>query len=202
MLTATHTTASVQVRERSLIERLRDGEPGAFETMVRRYGAQMLAVARRLVRNEDDARDVVQEAFLQAFRALDDFRADAKLSTWLHRIVVNTGLMRLRSASRRPEGFIDDLLPDFDTTGSHASPVASVSMTVEDALEQKEVRTRVRAAVERLPAAYRAIIVLRDFEDLSTEEAATALGISENAAKIRLHRARQALGTLLRDAAA
>lgn len=201
MLTATHTTASTEVRERSLIERLRDGDPGAFEAMVRRYGTQMLAVARRLVRNEDDAREVVQEAFLQAFRALDDFRADAKLSTWLHRIVVNTGLMRLRSSSRRPEGFIDDLLPDFDTTGHHANPVTPIPMTVEDAIERQEVRVRVRAAVAQLPDAYRAIIVLRDFEDLTTDEAATALGISENAAKIRLHRARQALGTLLRAAA-
>lgn len=201
MLTATHTTASTEVRERSLIERLRDGDPGAFEAMVRRYGTQMLAVARRLVRNEDDAREVVQEAFLQAFRALDDFRADAKLSTWLHRIVVNTGLMRLRSSSRRPEGFIDDLLPDFDTTGHHANPVTPIPMTVEDAIEHQEVRVRVRGAVAQLPDAYRAIIVLRDFEDLTTEEAATALGISENAAKIRLHRARQALGTLLRAAA-
>jgi RNA polymerase sigma-70 factor (ECF subfamily) len=201
MLTATHTTVSTEVRERSLIERLRDGDPDAFEAMVRRYGTQMLAVARRLVRNEDDAREVVQEAFLQAFRALDDFRADAKLSTWLHRIVVNTGLMRLRSSSRRPEGFIDDLLPDFDTTGHHANPVTPIPMTVEDAIEHQEVRVRVRGAVAQLPDAYRAIIVLRDFEDLNTEEAATALGISENAAKIRLHRARQALGTLLRAAA-
>jgi RNA polymerase sigma-70 factor (ECF subfamily) len=201
MLTATHTTVSTEVRERSLIERLRDGDPGAFEAMVRRYGTQMLAVARRLVRNEDDAREVVQEAFLQAFRALDDFRADAKLSTWLHRIVVNTGLMRLRSSSRRPEGFIDDLLPDFDTTGHHANPVTPIPMTVEDAIQHQEVRVRVRGAVAQLPDAYRAIIVLRDFEDLTTEEAATALGISENAAKIRLHRARQALGTLLRAAA-
>jgi len=142
MLTATHTIVSTEVRERSLIERLRDGDPGAFEAMVRRYGTQMLAVARRLVRNEDDAREVVQEAFLQAFRALDDFRADAKLSTWLHRIVVNTGLMRLRSASRRPEGFIDDLLPDFDTTGHHANPVTPIPMTVEDAIEHQEIRVR------------------------------------------------------------
>ena len=199
MLTTTHTTAVTDVRERSLVERLQDGDPTAFEAMVRRYGAQMLAVARRLVGNEEDAREVVQEAFLQAFRALNAFRADAKLSTWLHRIVVNTGLMRLRSSSRKPEGFIDDLLPEFDTTGHHASAVAPITMTVEDALERHEVRAHVRAAVGQLPDSYRAIIVLRDFEDLSTEEAATALGISENAAKIRLHRARQALATLLRE---
>ena len=189
--------ASTAPADGSLVERLRDGDRSAFDALVRRYGAQMLAVPRRFLRNEDDAREVVQEAFLQAFRALDDFRADAKLSTWLHRIVVNAALMRLRSASRRPEGFIDDLLPDFDTTGHHADPVTPLPMTVEDAVERDEIRVRVRAAVARLPEAYRAIIVLRDFEDLSTEEAAATLGISENAAKIRLHRARQALATLL-----
>jgi RNA polymerase sigma-70 factor (ECF subfamily) len=200
MLTTTATTEPADVTapgETPLVERLRAGDPSAFDAMVRRYGARMLAVARRFLRNEDDAREVVQEAFLQAFRALEDFRADAKLSTWLHRIVVNAALMRLRAASRRPEGFIDDLLPEFDTTGHHVDPVAPLPMTAEDAIERDELRVRVRAAVARLPEAYRAIIVLRDFEDLSTEEAASTLGISENAAKIRLHRARQALATLL-----
>jgi RNA polymerase sigma-70 factor (ECF subfamily) len=181
----------------ALVARLRTGDPSAFDAVVRRYGARMLAVARRFLRNEEDARETVQDAFLQAFRALDAYRADAKLSTWLHRIVVNAALMRLRAASRRPEGFIDDLLPEFDTTGHHADPVPPLPLTAEDAIERDEVRARVRAALARLPEAYRAIIALRDFEDLSTEEAASALGISANAAKIRLHRARQALATLL-----
>ena len=201
MLTTTDSTVRTDVRERSLVERLRTGDQTAFEAMVRHYGGRMLAVARRLVRNEEDARDVVQDAFLQAARALEAFRADAKLSTWLHRIVVNTALMRLRAASRRPEGFIEDLLPHFDETGHHAEPVAALPPTPEDALARAEIRTRVRAAVAALPEAYRAIIVLRDLEDLTTEDAATALGISPNAAKIRLHRARQALATLLREPA-
>jgi RNA polymerase sigma-70 factor, ECF subfamily len=199
MLTVTEDIPRSDVREESLVERLRRGDQAAFEEMVRRYGGRMLALARRLVRNEEDARDVVQDAFLQAARALDDFRADAKLSTWLHRIVVNTSLMRLRAASRRPEGFIEDLLPHFDTTGHHAEPVAALPPAPESILERSELRARVRAAVAALPEAYRAVIVLRDFQDLTTEETATALGISPNAAKIRLHRARQALATLLRE---
>jgi RNA polymerase sigma-70 factor (ECF subfamily) len=199
LTTTTDSTARTDLREPSLVERLRRGDQAAFEMMVRTYGGRMLAVARRLVRNEEDARDVVQEAFLQVARALEEFRADAKLSTWLHRIVVNTALMRLRSASHRPEGFIEDRLPHFDTTGHHTEPVAALPPTPEDAFERAELRTRVRAAVAKLPEAYRAIIVLRDFEDVTTNEAATTLGISSNAAKIRLHRARQALATLLRD---
>jgi len=176
------------------IEALRRGDAAAFETVVRRHGARMLAVARRFVRNEEDAREVVQEACLQAFRALADFRADATLSTWLHRIVVNAALMRLRSANRHPEGLIDDLLPAFDETGHHVAPVADLPITAEDVIARAQVRT----AIARLPPSYRAIIVLRDFEERSTEEAARTLGISENAVKIRLHRARQALATLLR----
>jgi RNA polymerase sigma-70 factor (ECF subfamily) len=197
--TITTTAAGPEPGDGSLVERLRSGDHAAFEATVRRYGAQMLAVARRVLRNEEDAREVVQEAFLQAFRALEDFRADAKLSTWLHRIVVNTALMRLRAASRRPEGFLDDLLPNFDTNGHHVEPVTALPIAADEAVERAEVRARVRAAVARLPEAYRAIIVLRDFEDLTTEEAASTLGISPNAAKIRLHRARQSLATLLRD---
>lgn len=199
MLTA-DTLQPTTTEEPGLVARLRRGENAAFEALVRRHGAAMLAVARRLVRNEEDARDVVQEAFLHAFRAAGEFRADAKVSTWLHRIVVNAALMRLRSASRRPEGHLDDLLPTFDAAGAHAAAVVPLPVTTEDAVAREDLRAHVRACVERLPAAYRAVIVLRDFEDLSTAETATALGISENAAKIRLHRARQALATLVRDA--
>jgi RNA polymerase sigma-70 factor, ECF subfamily len=83
----------------------------------------MLVVARRLLRNEDDARDAVQDAFLNAFRALPRFREEAKLSTWLHRIVINAALMKLRAAKRRSEVNIDCLLPLFDEQGRHAKPV-------------------------------------------------------------------------------
>jgi RNA polymerase sigma-70 factor (ECF subfamily) len=106
--------------------------------------------------------------------------------------------MRLRSASRHPEGFIDDLLPAFDETGHHVAPVADLPITAEDVIARAHLRAQVRTAIARLPPSYRAIIVLRDFEERSTEEAARTLGLSENAVKIRLHRARQALATLLR----
>lgn len=188
---------TTQDSETALVARLRLGENAAFEHLVRRYGAQMLAVARRYVRRDDEANDVLQEALLQAFRGIERFREDARLSTWLHRIVVNAALMRLRSASRRPEESIDDLLPSFDSEGYHADAIESFPLGVEAALEQHQVRGMVRACVEKLPAQYRAAIVLRDFEERSTEEVAELLGISENAVKIRLHRARQALRTLL-----
>lgn len=188
--------------ESVLLTHLQQGDEGAYELLVRRYGAQLLAVARRLLRNEEDARDAVQETFISAFRALPRFRADAKLSTWLHRIVTNAALMRLRSASRRPEVSLEPLLPIFDEEGQHAEPVESLTITAETALQSKETRALVRACIEQLPTQYRAVVILRDLEELDTAETAAILGITENAVKIRLHRARQALMTLLHKASA
>jgi RNA polymerase sigma-70 factor (ECF subfamily) len=179
-----------------LLERLRSGDPQAFEVLVREHGGRMLAAARRLVRTDEDARDVLQEAFLAAFRAIETFSGAARLSTWLHRIVVNAALMKLRSRSRRREESIDDLLPRFDEEGhwdepSHRETSAAASF------EHREMREMVRKAIDRLSANYRSVLLLRDIEELDTEEAASLLGITPNAVKTRLHRARQALRTLL-----
>src|SRR5881397_749215 len=86
--------------DRELVAQLQRGDDLAYESFVRQHGGAMLAVARRMLRNDEDAREAVQDAFLQAFRAIQHFREEARLSTWLHRIVVNAALMRLRSASR------------------------------------------------------------------------------------------------------
>ena len=117
------TAAAPLDADATLVDRLRAGDPQAFETLVREHGGRMLAVARRVVSVEDDARDVVQEALLSAFRSIRSFEGTARLSTWLHRIVVNAGLMKLRSRRRRREDPIDDLLPRFDEDGHFAEPV-------------------------------------------------------------------------------
>jgi RNA polymerase sigma-70 factor (ECF subfamily) len=183
-----------------LIARLQQGDREAYEVLVRRSSARMLAVARRLLRNEEDARDTVQDAFLNAFRALPRFRADAKLSTWLYRIVTNAALLTLRSASRPPAGSREPLLPTFAEDGHHPEPVDLLPVTAEAALQSKETRALVRACIEQLPTRYRAVVILRDIEELDTAETAARLGITENAVKIRLHRARQALMTLIQHA--
>jgi RNA polymerase sigma-70 factor, ECF subfamily len=180
-----------------MLDRLRSGDPGAFDDLVRGHGGHLLAVARRLLRQEEDARDAVQDAFLLAFRGLPDFGGRCRLSTWLHRIVVNAALMKLRSRSRKPEASLDDLLPEFLPDGHHATQFTEWSLSPSQHLLRAETREQVRGAIDRLPDSYRTILLLRDIEEFDTAEVAELLGITPNAVKIRLHRARQALRTLL-----
>lgn len=181
------------MNEPELVARLRQGDEQAFEILVKRYGARLLAVARRFLRDEEEARDALQDALLSAFRSFGSFKSESRISTWLHRIVVNVALMRLRTRRRKPESPIDPLLPSFADDGHHAQRVLAWRGTAETELERKETCALVRASVDRLPESYRTVLVLRDFEELDTEETARLLGISVTAAKIRLHRARQAL---------
>jgi RNA polymerase sigma-70 factor (ECF subfamily) len=157
----------------------------------------LLAVARRIVGNDETARDVLQEAFLAAFRSMDGFAGTARLSTWLHRIVVNAALMKLRSRRRRPEESIEELLPRFDETGHFADAPSAWEASFDRTFERGETRVLVRLAIDELPPSYRTVLVLRDIEELDTDETAAMLGVSPNAVKTRLHRARQALRTLL-----
>ncbi len=188
---------AVGAGEKSLVERLRCGDDGAFEELVRQYGGRLLATARRFFRDEQDACDVLQEAFLSAFKGIGRFHGGARLSTWLHRVVINAALMKLRSRRRRPEESIDDLLPRFDEAGEWVDGPSGWDASSEVLLQRRETRAMVRRCIERLPETYRSVLLLRDIEELDTDEAAAALGITPNAAKIRLHRARQALRALL-----
>ncbi len=181
-----------------LLARLRAGDEQAFETLVRVYGGRMLAVARRFVRNDDDAQDIVQSAYLNAFRSVGQFEGQCLLGTWLHRIVVNTALMKLRSRRRKPEASIDDLLPSFQEDGHHVEQFSDWCAPPDELLQRAETRAAVRACIDRLPDNYREVLILRDIEELSTEESARLLSMSPTAVKVRLHRARQALSTLLR----
>jgi RNA polymerase sigma-70 factor, ECF subfamily len=183
--------------EDSLLARLRAGEEAAFETLVRDHGGRLLATARRFLRNEEDARDAVQEAFLSAFRALPRFAENSSLSTWLHRIVINASLMKLRSRKRKAEESIENLLPRFVPDGHQVELSGAWEDSAETLLARSETRALVRRSIDRLPETHRAVLLLRDIEELSTEECARLLGVTENAVKIRLHRARQALRGLL-----
>jgi RNA polymerase sigma-70 factor (ECF subfamily) len=180
-----------------LLAQLRAGEHEACETWVRSSTPRMLVVARRILDNEEDAREAIQDAFLSAFRSIDSFAGQSSLSTWLHRIVVNAALMKLRKRQRQSAMLIEDLLPAYLDDGHQAQPASPWKETPESALERKETRTIIRDAIVQLPEIHRIVLVLRDIEELSTEETAKLLGVTANVVKARLHRARQALRTLL-----
>jgi len=183
--------------EPQLVARLRAGEESAFEQLVRSTSGRLLAAARRLLRNEEDARDAVQSAFIRAFQSLSRFREESRLSTWLHRILVNEALMRLRSRARGEEESIDGLLPTFIADGHQTRDTVDWSETADKALERAETSALINRAIDQLPESYRTVLVMRDLEEMSTAEAAELLGVSTNVIKVRLHRARQALRTLL-----
>jgi RNA polymerase sigma-70 factor (ECF subfamily) len=192
-------------RDAALIAGLQAGESGAFETLLRDYGPRLLRLARRLLPNEEDARDALQDAMVNVYRSIASFESGSALLTWLHRIVVNSALMKLRTRKRHPEEDIEQYLPRFLEDGHQRLPstpwtesaTKSAPESAQSVLEREELRQTVRAAIDKLPESYRIVLQLRDIEELSTAETAEILGVTKNVVKIRLHRARQALRTLL-----
>ena len=181
----------------AIVERIRAGDERAFADLIRRDTGRLLAVTRRILNNEDEAREAVHEAFIAAYRARDQFQAAARLSTWLHRIAINTALMKLRARKRRPEEAIDDLLPRFLPDGHHVDRFRAWTEPADEALARRETASLVQTMIQRLPESLRMVLILRDIEGLSTEATADLVGTTPNAVKIRLHRARLALRTLL-----
>lgn len=169
-----------------LVEAARHGDHDAFEELVRQTHAGTYALARRLVTDPDDARDVAQEAYLRAFRSIRKFRGDAQFSTWMHRITANCASTYLSRKRRHRHDELDeevavpDLNPDND-------PVAQA--------DARLLRDRLELALGDLAPRLRAVVVLRDLYDFNHAEIAEELGISESAAKVRLHRARRQLRT-------
>ena len=164
-----------------LIERLRAGDPRAFEELVRAYQHRVFGVAVRMLGNAAEAEDIAQEVFLRVHRSVREFRGDAKLSTWLYAITSRLCLNRLASAERRHSRAGSEALaevPDGDSGGG---------------LEREEVETALRQAIAALPEERRIVVVLRDLEGLSYEEIARALDLEPGTVRSRLHRARMDL---------
>jgi RNA polymerase sigma-70 factor (ECF subfamily) len=153
----------------------------------------MLSVARRYLRCEQDAADAVQDAFISAFQGIEGFAGTSRLSSWLHRIVVNACLMKLRAQSRKHELPFGDDLPSFDSLGHHVRPVAQWSPEGLSDACASELKSHIRACIDQLPDSYRTVLMLRDIEERDTEETAMLLGESPANVKTRLHRARQTL---------
>ncbi|MDP9418709.1 MAG: sigma-70 family RNA polymerase sigma factor [Actinomycetota bacterium] len=167
-----------------LVAAARQGDRLAFEELVRVTSAETYTLAYRLVGNEHDARDVVQEAYLRAYRAIGRFRGDAKFTTWMYRITANCAVTHLERRRRhRHEELADD------------APLAdgNVERDPQARADASALRGELGVALQELPPRLRAVVVLRDIYDLPHEAIAAELGISETAAKVRLHRARRRL---------
>lgn len=174
--------------EDALVRRALAGDRGAFDRLVGLHLPRVWGVVVRIVRNREDAEDVVQETFLAAHRSLADYRGDAAFSTWLHRIAVTRSLNHLNRASVR-------LARASDPIDGEGVPeiAASETNTPLRALESKELLRRLAECLEKLPAAWKAVVALRDAEELSYEEIARVLGIELGTVRSRLARARGSL---------
>jgi RNA polymerase sigma-70 factor (ECF subfamily) len=183
--------------EIALIDRLRSQDATALETLMERYGSKLYRVAFGITRNHSDAEEVVQDTFLSLFRKIDRFEGRAALGTWLYRIATNAALGKQRGKRATAEVHLEDLLPTFHADGHRQGDTASLladwSSTPESQLLSGEAREILDEALGTLPGHYRAVLVLRDVEELSNEEVAAALGETVVSVKSRIHRARMAL---------
>jgi RNA polymerase sigma-70 factor (ECF subfamily) len=170
--------------EAALIDRARRGDRSAFEELVRRHADRLYAVVLRFVANADEAEEVVQETFVRAWRSIDRFEGRARFFTWLYRIGINEAKRRM---ARRPP------VPLLSLDDEPVPEAPDWSEAPESRLAQGELRSALEAAVRALPIEYRAPLILRDVEGLSTHEAAEVMELGEAAFKSRLHRARLAV---------
>jgi RNA polymerase sigma-70 factor (ECF subfamily) len=172
------------------------GETGAFELLMRRHNRTLYRTARAILRDDAEAEDALQEGYLQAYQAIGGFRGDAKLSTWLARIVANQALMRLRKRARRAQ--IVPLQPGAALEHLNEIPESGMDKTPERSAQRSEMRRLLEASIDALPGDYRAVFVLRAVEEMSVEETAAVLKIPPATVRSRLFRAR----SLLREALA
>jgi RNA polymerase sigma-70 factor (ECF subfamily) len=184
--------------ETELIQRAQEGDALAFRAIMERHNRRLYRIARTLLRNESEAEDAVQEAYLRAFSSLSRFRGEASLATWLTRIVVNECLGRRRK--RRPTVDLDALQSlEQGSAQIIRFPGMNVDSDPERSTAQQQIRKLLENSIDRLPEAFRLVFVMRDVEELSIEETATALGIRPQTVKTRLHRARLLLRAALQD---
>ena len=184
-----------------LIERLRAQDPSVLEILMERYSPRIYRVAFGITRSHGDAEEVVQDVFVTLFRKIDSFEGRAALGTWLYRVAANAALIKRRGKRAEVEVHLEDYLPTFKADGHREGDrtmlLADWSGTPERELLSGEAREILEEGLALVPDHYRAILVLRDVEELSNEEVAEALGESVASVKSRLHRARMALREVL-----
>ena len=186
-----------ELDDAQVIAAISAGDALLTERFVRQHMGWMLAVAKRIVRDAHHAEDAVQNAFAKIFDNIGSFNRQSALKTWMHRIVVNECLMLMRKAGRVEPLPIDDLLPVFDENGCRIEDPWETVETPENLVMRADIRALVNEKIGILPDNYRIVLILRDIEELSTQDVAEMLEISEANVKVRLHRARAALKRLL-----
>lgn len=174
--------------ETELVEQARGGDFDSFAALVTGSEGKIYAHLLRLMGNAEDARDLLQETYLSAYRHLASFKGDSAFGTWAYRIATNLALMRLRRKNPETVNLDEIRLPTHQEIQSRS--ISDWAIDPKEAVLRKEVRSQLDRAIRSLPPLYRAVVTLRDVEGLSTAETATALDISEGAVKTRLHRAR------------
>jgi RNA polymerase sigma-70 factor (ECF subfamily) len=177
------------LKDTALVERARQRDPAAFRLIMKRHNQRLYRVARAVLGDDSEAEDVVQDAYFRAFQHLSEFRAEARLSTWLTRIALNEALGRRRKRHA----------PQSTGAESMTAPASPPESDPERAVALAEIRMLLERAVDALSEHYRIVFMMRDVEEFSTEETALLLGLRPETVKTRLHRARRLLGEALRD---
>ena len=183
--------------ELRLVARLQAGEAAALELLIARYDARLYRVAYQITRNEADAQEVVQDAFLTVVRKIHTFEGRAALSSWLYRVAANAALIKRRARREDREVPLEPELPAFLPDGHRAGNprvlATDWSQTPEASVQNQQTREILQRAIDRLPDRYRTVLILREVEGLSNEAIAAAIGDTVGAVKSRLHRARMSV---------
>jgi RNA polymerase sigma-70 factor, ECF subfamily len=185
--------ATGELSDETVVQRVLAGETALFEIVMRRYNQRLYRVARSILRDDSEAEDVMQEAYVRAYQHLGQFAGRAKFSTWLTRIAVHEALARSYRRSRFTDLAAQDPA-DSSPLGDPMNNIPTNAASPEDQASSSELRGLLEQAIVQLPESYRSVLMLRDLEELSTADTAECLQISEENVKVRLHRAR----TLLR----
>jgi RNA polymerase sigma-70 factor (ECF subfamily) len=189
MVSSANAAASQEpLSDEEVVVRVLAGQTAMFEIIMRRHNQLLYRVARAILRNDGEAEDVMQDAYVRAYEHLDQFAGRAKFSTWLTRIAVHEALARMRRANRYQESE-----PMSERNEESLDRMASLEPNPEQLASNSEIRRLLEEAVEKLPDAYRTIFMLRDVEEMSTTDTANILEITEENVKVRLHRARALL---------
>lgn len=189
-------------RQDELLDRLKSGDEQAMAELADLYGSKIYQLAFRYLRNKEDAEEITQDVLFKVYRKVGAFRGDAALSSWIYRITFNAAMSRLRTARyqrTQDEERQVSQSADGEPTPASRTDVADWSLMADETLLRSQLRSRVMSAIQALPAIYRAPVMLRDIQGMSTEEASAMLKVKDQTLKSRLHRGRLILRKQLAD---